>query len=170
MTSLAEKAAARRAANIRAVLTKTDEPTPVKAKHEEIQEHKIGTAHEQESGLEVKSITHQEERPQILIEASVCHAGKASGLSDIKSSPSQQNKTPSAEDQALYDWIIGLRVEQLPEVPFNLYQGVRVTGGEVFLKSLQQQATRGANEARARNGVLQDDIRQLKKIIESKIT
>lgn len=87
-----------------------------------------------------------------------------------RSSPNQRSTTVSADDQALYDWIIGLRVEQLPEVPFNLYQGVRVTGGEVFLKSLQQQAARGVNEARARNGVLQDDIRQLKKIIESKIT
>lgn len=88
----------------------------------------------------------------------------------IKISSSGIKTAWSDEDQVLVDWIINLQQEQLPIEPFDLYHGVRVISSAGFLASLKQQVECGPSNARARSGVLQDDLRQLMEIVKNKQT
>jgi len=68
------------------------------------------------------------------------------------------------EDKELIDWFLSLPESDYPKTPFFLRRGVRVID---FFTALKEEIARGAEMARAKNGALQDDIKDLRKVIES---
>jgi len=69
----------------------------------------------------------------------------------------------SSNDKELIDWFLSLDPNLYPKTPFILKPGEQVID---FFSALKEEIRRGPNQYRARNGVLQDDIRCLKKIVE----
>lgn len=67
------------------------------------------------------------------------------------------------EDKELIEWFLTLPESSYPKTPFFLRPGVRVVD---FFTSLKEEIARGPEMARARNGVLQDDIKDLRKVVE----
>lgn len=66
----------------------------------------------------------------------------------------------------LVDWALSLEPSDLPEVPFQLNVCTKVTGKKIFLEALKRDIRKGIKGERARFGALQDDIRNLYKLIE----
>ncbi len=69
----------------------------------------------------------------------------------------------SKKDKEMIDWFLNLDPNLYPKPPFMLKPGVRVVD---FFISLREEIERGPNQARARNGALQEDIECLKILID----
>lgn len=61
----------------------------------------------------------------------------------------------------LYEWCQTVTPDQLPECPFALSSTSTIVDKAVWLHSLQGDARRGPNAARAKWGALQQDLRDL---------
>lgn len=70
----------------------------------------------------------------------------------------------SKEDKELIDWFLALPQSDYPKTPFYLRPGVRIID---FFTVLKEEIARGPEWIRAKNGVLQDDIKDLRKVVES---
>lgn len=71
---------------------------------------------------------------------------------------------PKEWDPETAENIRWLEETQPPDNPFQLDQGRTVTGPVKFWQSLKNQIAAGPDGARARNGVLQRDLRLLRKL------
>lgn len=69
----------------------------------------------------------------------------------------------SPEDTELVDWFLNLDRSKYPQTPFELKPGERIVD---FFTSLREEIGRGPNQYRARYGVLQEELRCLKRVIE----
>ncbi len=66
----------------------------------------------------------------------------------------------STEHQRLADRVLALTPFDLPPTPWRLRQGITVHDNGKFLHWLQQDAKLGPRSPRARNGVLQEDMKR----------
>lgn len=80
--------------------------------------------------------------------------------------PPQKPKPSRDWNEVEMAWAEGLEPAYLPPVPFSLRPGIRVMGAEKFLAKLQEAIAQGPDGPRARTGALQEDVRNLKTLME----
>jgi len=60
--------------------------------------------------------------------------------------------------EALIDWVLNLKPEELPPVPWRLSACSTVTDNQVFLTSLKRDLLKGPDHPRARFGTIQQTV------------
>lgn len=78
----------------------------------------------------------------------------------------KQPRNWDADTQELADWVQTLRPEDLPSVPFALRPGEKVANADVFLEHLQDAAAYGPDHPRNVVGVLKEDLKILKRVMD----
>lgn len=64
----------------------------------------------------------------------------------------------------LFEWIQGVRPEQLPAAPLVLERGVVIINVAGWLEAVKKDALEGENGPRARTGGLQKDLRKVREL------
>jgi hypothetical protein len=112
----------------------------------------------------------QQKDDQIRAIASDFDSDHPKGLGAGVASSSDQIWMWSDEEQALIDWFLtSLKENQLPSPPFKLSQATTVSGA-IFYDRLKTDIAAGANGPIARTGVLQENLRRLQAVVNSKKT